>query len=734
MKKVLSILLSALLMLSVMPLTAFAAEIDSDSVGASYDLWLGETQVTDANKNDILRDGGKAKFDPATNTLTLNEPTIPGVCERTFRFPDSSWTESSKICSLDMVLTVKGSYHMTEAEAQHGIYNTVDQASVNKSGMLLDGDFTFCGTRIGIYSNYHLTLNGNITGEGKWCGIYVLNGECNINGGNTKAFGTDSGSYGIRSTGSVNISGSTQSVIAQAASHSGIMTHGELNINNADDQNVQIVEPVGADIKTCAEDTYYKCVYEADGKTAAERVVVMQVTEYDLWLGSTQVTSVNLDDILHDGKASFDPDTNTLKLCNVRITDPYTDGDDTYAIYSALDSDLTVKGNGTIGTSTTKNGIAVARAGLILDGNFAINGSEYGISALKGVTFNSGSMVVNGKVVGIIGAINVNAQTARLEVTGSDYAVGSFMGVEIDPQVAYVLPANGTFRNGVISYENGDPAPHVILKGKPAAYDLLLGSTQVTSENMDDILSDGGKAQFDPATNTLTLNKPVIPDAYVFEDGEKEKIVWRSEDALTVTGSYHMDAEDVSCGLSVLSDLILDGNFTFKGTYCGINLGTSSVLNIISGSLLAEGTKFGVIRPNSIRIGSGVYRVEFIGGSNALYASEMDIDPALAVISPPGCYHSGSIYVHADGYTAVQDVVIQSKSIMIGEANGDGKVNVCDVTAIQRHVAEVELLTGACLFNADVNGDGEVTIDDATHLLRYLAEFDGIVLGKQPTA
>ena len=69
-----------------------------------------------------------------------------------------------------------------------------------------------------------------------------------------------------------------------------------------------------------------------------------------------------------------------------------------------------------------------------------------------------------------------------------------------------------------------------------------------------------------------------------------------------------------------------------------------------------------------------------------------------------------------------------------GDANGDGKVNVCDVTAIQRHVAEVELLTGACLFNADVNGDGEVTIDDATHLLRYLAEFDGIVLGKQPTA
>ena len=82
MKKILSILLAALLMLSVMPVTVFAAETDSDSVGASYDLWLGETQVTDDNKHDILGDGGKAKFDPATNTLTLNEPTIPGVCVR----------------------------------------------------------------------------------------------------------------------------------------------------------------------------------------------------------------------------------------------------------------------------------------------------------------------------------------------------------------------------------------------------------------------------------------------------------------------------------------------------------------------------------------------------------------------------------------------------------------------------------------------------------------------------
>ena len=35
---------------------------------------------------------------------------------------------------------------------------------------------------------------------------------------------------------------------------------------------------------------------------------------------------------------------------------------------------------------------------------------------------------------------------------------------------------------------------------------------------------------------------------------------------------------------------------------------------------------------------------------------------------------------------------------------------------------------------ADTDGDGEINIADATHLQKYLAEFDGIALGKQPTA
>ena len=58
-----------------------------------------------------------------------------------------------------------------------------------------------------------------------------------------------------------------------------------------------------------------------------------------------------------------------------------------------------------------------------------------------------------------------------------------------------------------------------------------------------------------------------------------------------------------------------------------------------------------------------------------------------------------------------------------GDANLDGKVDIRDVTAIQRHLSELAPLSPQALALADVNGDGAVNIDDATLIQRYLAEF-----------
>ncbi len=63
-----------------------------------------------------------------------------------------------------------------------------------------------------------------------------------------------------------------------------------------------------------------------------------------------------------------------------------------------------------------------------------------------------------------------------------------------------------------------------------------------------------------------------------------------------------------------------------------------------------------------------------------------------------------------------------------GDTNLDGNIDVRDVKAIQRNLAETEMLNGDQLLTADVDGDGVVTVADATLLQMYLAEFD-VTLG-----
>ncbi len=82
-------------------------------------------------------------------------------------------------------------------------------------------------------------------------------------------------------------------------------------------------------------------------------------------------------------------------------------------------------------------------------------------------------------------------------------------------------------------------------------------------------------------------------------------------------------------------------------------------------------------------------------------------------------------------YQALTDAEEAYKALkpkpVIGDANGDGQVDVRDVTAIQRHAAEFRLLTGDQFIAADVNLDGVVNVKDATLLQMYLAEYKLIV-------
>lgn len=59
----------------------------------------------------------------------------------------------------------------------------------------------------------------------------------------------------------------------------------------------------------------------------------------------------------------------------------------------------------------------------------------------------------------------------------------------------------------------------------------------------------------------------------------------------------------------------------------------------------------------------------------------------------------------------------------LGDINGDGKLNVRDLTALQRCLAEINTLSNDDRAAADINNDGKIDILDVTCLQRYLAEF-----------
>lgn len=60
-------------------------------------------------------------------------------------------------------------------------------------------------------------------------------------------------------------------------------------------------------------------------------------------------------------------------------------------------------------------------------------------------------------------------------------------------------------------------------------------------------------------------------------------------------------------------------------------------------------------------------------------------------------------------------------SVLIGDVNLDGNVNIVDVTTIQKYVVGSYTFNEVQLYAADVNGDGVVTVVDATELQEMIA-------------
>lgn len=70
---------------------------------------------------------------------------------------------------------------------------------------------------------------------------------------------------------------------------------------------------------------------------------------------------------------------------------------------------------------------------------------------------------------------------------------------------------------------------------------------------------------------------------------------------------------------------------------------------------------------------------------------------------------------------AIAELGVTFRSVSVGDANDDGKLNVRDATAIQKSLAKTKDLTDVGELVADYNNDGKITVKDATAIQKAVA-------------
>lgn len=149
----------------------------------TYNLWVAGTQVTKSNQNDVLEDGGSVKFDPTTNTLTLNDADLTldgdagGYCcidsqlaeeltitgTATLSNADGILTEGP-LTLKDATLTLTGNIDgdIGEDAIRAGSSDediTIENSTVTIAGTNAEGNFFQFGIRCGKLTVVNSTLN-----------------------------------------------------------------------------------------------------------------------------------------------------------------------------------------------------------------------------------------------------------------------------------------------------------------------------------------------------------------------------------------------------------------------------------------------------------------------------------------------------------------------------------------------------------------------------------------------
>lgn len=456
-----------------------------------------------------------------------------------------------------------------------------------------------------------------------------------------------------------------------------------------------------------------------------------------VWIGNTQISYQNKDDVLNDGTISYDPITRTLTLNNAN----FTVKDNVPAIAVNFLSDIKIHAIGLNYIESTKsfafwtdcdariygNQIRFrgAQAGGRLGGNLIIENSECDFTgtdsrAICGLWLDDKKMAV------------LHSKVTIETTEGSKPAV---IGCERFQSEGVILwrglhdPTQKEFIG------NGKIMTKVSMTLQAVESYFYLGNTSVTNRNCSNIFEDGdayfnsdGKlcrenqsASYNHQTKTLYLNGVTVN---VKESGFDNVLEWKEADltidlkgenifhsttkggiaanSLNVTGTGSLSIECEKNGITTNHDVILRGG-------CELSI-TSNVLplNIVDYS-------------NSCQIINST--LQLIQTNSSL---PIAIIPALKLtgsqIEAPYQYNAvNRMFVDSNG-TPIREGAIRivpKSTDNKFDVNRDGSVNAADVVSIYNYVS-LSSESGILKESADINQDGLVNATDVISIYNYI--------------
>ncbi len=260
----------------------FVLEPADEPVLTEYPLWVGGNQVTSKNKDDILGDGGKAKYDPETKTLTLNNANITNTYKRNCIYANSlggtltiSLIGSNRIGNkdalngIDAMLTptvITGDGNLTVSDVTN--LGIMDEGS---SITIKDTEVTVENCHFGIDGTYQFEIdNSKVTVTGGTEGISndkisITDSKIDVTASYVGIFAVDNK---ISISGNSYVSADTTDSGAKAEKYAMVATKGfELD-------GVEIIEPEGGEIqpKTIGAQERY-AVVDKDNNIAQKAVI-----------------------------------------------------------------------------------------------------------------------------------------------------------------------------------------------------------------------------------------------------------------------------------------------------------------------------------------------------------------------------------------------------------------------------------------------------------------------------